>query len=81
MTSTKLSPKKAFTQTTEDYATRSTIHGIGYIFEKDLSIFERILWLFLVLASLAGAAYFTWNFWSQWKDEQVMKMKGTPKYF
>ena len=81
MTAKKLSPKKALTQITEDYASRSTIHGIGYIFDKDLSIVERILWLFLVLVSLAGAAYFTWNFWSQWRDEQVMKMKSTTKYF
>ena len=81
MTAKKLSPKKALTQTTKDYASRSTIHGIGYVFDKDLSIVERILWLLLVLASLAGAAYFTWNFWSQWRDEQVMKMKSTPKHF
>ena len=73
MTAKKLSPKKALTQITEDYASRSTIHGIGYIFDKDLSIVERILWLLLVPASLAAAAYFTWNFWSQWRDEQVIK--------
>ena len=73
MTGKKLAPKKALTQTTEDYASRSTIHGIGYIFDKDLSIVERILWLLLVLASLAAAAYFTWNFWSQWRNEQVIK--------
>ena len=73
MTAKKLSPRKALTQTTEDYASRSTIHGIGYVFDHDLSIVERILWLLLVLASLAAAAYFTWNFWSQWRDEQVIK--------
>ena len=65
--------KTALTQTTNDYASRSTIHGIGYVFDKELCVVERILWLFLVLFSVACAAYFTLNFWSQWRDEQVGK--------
>ena len=65
--------KTALTQTTNDYASRSTIHGIGYVFDKELCVVERILWLFLVLASVGGTACFTWNFWSQWRDEQVGK--------
>ena len=66
-----MSTKKALTQTTEDYASRTTIHGISYVFDRELGVVDRALWLLLVLASLGGAAYFTWNFWSQWKDQQV----------
>ena len=63
--------KSALTQTTEEYASRSSIHGIGYVFDRELSIVDRILWLFLVLAFSGIAATLTWNFWSQWRNEQV----------
>ena len=60
-------------QTTEEYASHSSIHGIGYIFDKGLSMVDRLLWLFVVLAFLGVAAALTWNFWSQWRNEQVTK--------
>ena len=63
--------KCALTQTTEEYAGRSSIHGIGYVFDRDLNLVDRLLWLFVVLALLMTAAIFTLNFWSQWRDEQV----------
>ena len=67
------STKKRLSQTTEEYASRSSIHGIGYIFDKELSKVDRVLWLFMVLAFLGVAAALTWNFWSQWRNEQVIK--------
>ena len=60
------------TQTTKDYAGRSSIHGISYIFDKDLSIVDRLLWLIIVLVFVGIAIAMTWNFWSQWRNEQVM---------
>ena len=64
--------KTALTQTAEEYASRSSIHGIGYVFDRDLNIVDRLLWLLVVLALLLTAAIFTLNFWSQWRDEQVI---------
>ena len=69
----KTANKKVLSQTTEEYASRSSIHGIGYIFDKELSILDRVLWLFMVLAFLGVATALTWNFWSQWRHEQVIK--------
>ena len=63
--------KTVLTQTTEEYAGRSSIHGIAYIFDKELNMADRLLWLFFVLAFAGVAAALTWNFWSQWKNEQV----------
>ena len=63
--------KSALTQTAEDYASRSSIHGIGYVFDRELNIVDRFLWLFLVLAFSGVAAALTWNFWTQWRNEQV----------
>ena len=65
------SKKSALTQTTEEYSSRSSIHGISHTFDRELNIFDRILWLLVVLAFLGIAAALTWNFWSQWRSEQV----------
>ena len=72
---TKTSNKQALSKTTQEYASRSSIHGIGYIFDKGLSIADadRLLWIFVVLAFLGVAAALTSNFWSQWRNEQVTK--------
>ena len=66
------SRKTALTQTTEEYASRSSIHGISYIFDRDLSIVDRLLWLFLVIAFAGVAAALTWNLWIQWRNERVI---------
>ena len=63
--------KLALTKTTTEYASQSSIHGIGYIFDRELGIFDRVLWLLIVLAFLAVAAKITKNFWTQWREEQV----------
>ena len=63
--------KTALTQTAEEYASRSSIHGIGYVFDKDLNIIDRLLWFFLVLVFSGVAAALTLNFWTQWRNEQV----------
>ena len=68
------SRKTALTQTTEEYASRSSIHGISYIFDRDLSIVDRLLWLFLVIAFASVAAALTWNLWIQWRNERVIKL-------
>ena len=73
---TKMNPttnpkKSALTQAAEDYASRSSIHGIGYVFDRKLNIVDRFLWLFLVFAFSGIAAALTWNFWTQWRNEQV----------
>ena len=69
------SKKTALSQTAEEYASRSSIHGIGYVFDKDLNIIDRLLWFFLVLVFSGVAAALTWNFWTQWRDEQVIHTK------
>ena len=68
--------KTALTQTAEEYASRSSIHGIGYVFDRDLNFVDRLLWLLLAIAFATVAAALTWNFWTQWRDEQVIKTKG-----
>ena len=65
--------KIALLQTTEDFAERTSIHGISYVFDRGLKIVDRLLWFLLVLSFLSLAFYLTWNTWTQWRDEQVRK--------
>ena len=62
---------------TEEYASRSSIHGIGYIFDKELNVVDRLLWLLVVLAFLGIAAALSWDLWSQWRNEQVIKTNSS----
>ena len=63
--------KIALLQTTEDFAERTSIHEISYVFDRGLKIADRVLWGLLVLSFLSLAFYLTWNSWAQWRDEQV----------
>ena len=67
--------KSGFAQTATEYAGRSSIHGIGYIFDRELGIFDRVLWLLMVFFFLGVAGALTGNLWTQWRDEQVIMMK------
>ena len=63
--------KLVLLQTTEDFAERTSIHGISYVFDRGLKIVDRLLWAVLVICFLGLAFYLTWNSWTQWRDEQV----------
>ena len=71
MTRKRTSRKTALARITEEYAGRSTIHGISYLFDKELNIVDQLLWLFVVVGFLGIASALTWNFWTQWRNEQV----------
>ena len=64
--------KTALARTIEEYASRSSIHGISYSFDRQLNIVDRILWLLVVIAFLGISAALSWNLWSQWDNEQVI---------
>ena len=65
--------KAAFSETIENFANRSSIHGVNYIFNKHLTVVDRLLWTFVVFASLAIAAVLAWDLWIQWENEQARK--------
>ena len=68
--------KTALTQTAEEYASRSSIHGIGYAFDRELHVVDRLLWLLVVLTFLGFTAALTWNLWAQWENEQVIRLSS-----
>ena len=36
-------------QTAEDFASRTSIHGISYVFDRELGCVDRLLWLVFLL--------------------------------
>ena len=64
--------RASLTKTAEDYASRTSIHGIGYIFDKELGVVERLLWTALVLGFLGLSVLLTSNIWTQWREQQVV---------
>ena len=71
---------RSLRQTTKDYASQSSIHGVGYIFNQKLSTWERALWLIVVIAFLILATHLTLDTWTQWQEEQVVTtLKNTAK--
>ena len=66
--------KAAFAQTTEDFASRTSIHGVAYAFDKSNGLVDRVLWALVVLGFLVLATYFTATSWTQWRDDQVGKI-------
>ena len=59
-------------KTTKEYASTTTIHGIGYVFDKGTGRLDRVLWLLVVLALSGVMGYFTGQIWLQWREEQVI---------
>ena len=64
--------KAALLQTTEDFAGRTTVHGIAYAFDPELGAWDRLLWLVVVVAFLGLAAFLTHRTWTDWREEQVI---------
>ena len=75
MRDTLTKKKKSWTRTVEDYAGRTSIHGVGYVFDKEASHLDRVLWLLVTFVFLGLAVSLTWNTWTQWRDEQVVTFK------
>ena len=67
-----MNKKNSFSQTAEEYAGHSSIHGIGYVFDRQLGFLDRLLWLLVTVAFLGLAIALTWNTWTQWRGQQVV---------
>ena len=72
-----ISIKRPYFYTIKEYALSSTIHGIGYIFETNRLIFERLLWIIvLIVAVLIGTLLSIYTYKS-WQDDPILTSVGT----
>ena len=64
----------------EAYASQSTVHGIGYIFDKKVGILDRCIWLIVVIGAMLMALWMISTSYINWKDNPVITtLKTTTK--
>ena len=56
----------------EEFAGRSSIHGLGYISDPHLHVCDRLLWLFFFLGGLCFAIFFNISSYNAWQDNMVV---------
>ena len=70
--------KAALVRTTEDFASRTSIHGVAYVFDREHGLADRVLWILIVTAFLLLTGFFTHQSWIQWRDQQVTQLSLIP---
>ena len=56
----------------KNYASNSTVHGINYVFDEELSILERLIWFVIVFVFGCVAMYLVYESYNTWQDNQVI---------
>ena len=64
-------------QTAQQYSESTTIHGIQYIFENDKFMFDRILWILIVICGIFFAVYLSVLAHVEWKNNPVLTTVAT----
>ena len=58
--------------TVSDYSSAATVHGVSYIFTKDVPWIDRLIWLCLVIAGLLYAFIMSVQSYNNWMDNPVI---------
>ena len=73
----KRSAKKRIVETTKDYSSATTIHGITYLTDDGTSAVERLLWLVVVILAILLATYQVVKLYKEWQDDPVITTLDT----
>ena len=73
----KRSAKKRIVETTKDYSSATTIHGITYLTGDDTTALERLLWLVVVILAVLFATYQVGKLYKDWQDDPVVTTLDT----
>ena len=72
--------QSALAQTAEDYANNSTVHGLGYTFDRSLFKVDQALWVLVCLTFAVLAVHLTYQSYDNWQQDQVViTLKNTAK--
>lgn len=55
-----------------DYCSNSTIHGLQYLGEIGRPFWERIFWIFVIIASIYACSDLIYKTWRKWNDTPVI---------
>ena len=64
--------RKRIVDTTKEYSSATTIHGIAYLFDGHVSILERYFWAVVVCMAIYLATYQVSNLYNDWQDDPVV---------
>ena len=64
--------KSKLLQNIEYFSSRSSVHGLSYIFDRNISLFDRLLWVIICLIAAFFAIFLTYNSYTEWEDNQVI---------
>ena len=74
---TKKSTRRRIVDTTKQYSSTTTIHGISYLTGDDVSGLERLLWAIVVLFAMAFTTYQVITLYNDWQDQPVITTLDT----
>ena len=60
-----------------NFANNSTVHGINYIFDENLSLFDRFIWAIVVSGFGCVALYLVNDSYNTWQNNQVITALST----
>ena len=67
------SKKKSFLgKNIEEFASRSSVHGLSYVFDRQFKFADQFLWLVIFVSFLAMAIYLITIAFNDWQDNQVI---------
>ena len=73
----KKSTRKIIVDTTRQYSSSTTIHGISYLSSDKIPVLERLLWLFVVVLAIIFTTFQVCKLYKEWQDEPVITTLDT----
>ena len=71
------SKRKRIVDTTKQYSSTTTIHGISYLTGDDISGIERLLWAIVVLSAISIAVFQVASLYKNWQEQPVVTTLDT----
>ena len=71
---------KSFGKTAKEYSNSTSIHGISYIFENDVFIIERSIWVLAVFSGIILATIMSVTAFLDWKNKPVLTTVASTGY-
>ena len=73
----KKSTRKIIVDTTKQYSSATTIHGISYLSSDRVPALERLIWLVVVILAIIFTTFQVCKLYKEWQDEPVITTLDT----
>ena len=73
----KISIRKRVVNTTKNYSSTTTIHGISYLFSGNISGLERLLWMIVVIFAIFFTTFQVVKLYNEWQAKPVITTLDT----